>query len=142
MTSQWSEEADQVRKSLSLSPADDVTVECVAFNHMAMSRQIFKSGTFSGKKGFRFSKPLLIFNSGVHFSSGGSETLFTPLIGAVSTAGALLLLLLVALYKWKQVVYFCRSRRQGSHTLSDLLLFSHCVSSFSETKIRDPLEDH
>ncbi|XP_075888214.1 macrophage colony-stimulating factor 1 receptor 2 [Nelusetta ayraudi] len=77
MSSQWSEEAEQVKKSLPLSPADDVTVECVAFNHMAMSRQIFKSG--------------------------GHEMLFTPsLIGAVSTAGILLLMLLVALYKWKQ----------------------------------------
>lgn len=57
MSSQWSEEAEQVRKSLPLSPADDVTVECVAFNHMAMSRQIFKSGRFCGKKRFRFSKP-------------------------------------------------------------------------------------
>lgn len=109
---------------------------------MAMSRQIFKSGKFSGKNGFRFSKPLPVSNSGQYFSSGGPETLFTPsLIGAVSTAGVLLLLLLVALYKWKQV-YFFKIRRQGSHTLGDPLLFSHWVSSLSETKIRDPLEDH
>lgn len=126
VTSQWSEEAEQVRKSFSLSPADDVTVECVAFNHMAMSRQIFKSGMFSGTKGFRFPKRFPVSNSGLHFSSGGPETLFTPsLIGAVSTAGVLLLLLLVALYKWKQV-YFC-CRLQGSHTLRDPLLFSYCV---------------
>lgn len=132
VTSQLSEEAEQVRKSFSLSPADDVTVECVAFNHMAMSRQIFKSGMFSGKKGFRFLKRFPVSNSGLYCSSGGPETLFTPsLIGAVSTAGVLLLLLLVALYKWKQV-YYC-SRLQGSHTLRDLLLFSYCVSSFSET---------
>lgn len=56
-----------MRKSLSLPSADDVTVECVAFNHMAMSRQIFKSRKFSGKESFRFAKLLPVSNAGIYF---------------------------------------------------------------------------
>lgn len=66
--------------------------------------------------------------------------LFTPsLIGAVSTAGILLLMLLVALYKWKQV-YFCGSGSRGKRrivaTLREPLLFSDCVIFFRNLNTR------
>ncbi|KAI3374081.1 hypothetical protein L3Q82_022647, partial [Scortum barcoo] len=70
---------EEVRKHLSLplSPGDDVTVECVAYNHMGVSRHVFHSR--------------------------GPQTLLTwPLIGALSAAAVLLWLLLVVFYKWRQ----------------------------------------
>ncbi|XP_044078450.1 macrophage colony-stimulating factor 1 receptor 2 isoform X2 [Siniperca chuatsi] len=78
VTSQEQEE-EEVRKHLTLplSLGDDVTVECVTYNHMGVSREVFNPR-----------KP---------------QTFFTPaLIGALSTAAVLLLLLLVVFYKWRQ----------------------------------------
>lgn len=52
--------------------------------------------------------------------AGAPEAFFTPaLIGAVSTAGVLFLLLLVAMYKWKQV-----------YVIHILLLFNTHAESF------------
>ncbi|XP_054481705.1 macrophage colony-stimulating factor 1 receptor 2-like [Anoplopoma fimbria] len=63
--------------TLPLSPGDDVTVECVAYNQMGESREVFNH-----RKDLSF---------------------FTPaLIGALSSALLLLLLLLVVFYKWRQ----------------------------------------
>ncbi|CAJ1063162.1 macrophage colony-stimulating factor 1 receptor 2-like [Xyrichtys novacula] len=71
-------EEEQVRSHLSLPVSDDdVTVECVAFNQVGESRQVFTA---------REARPL-----------------FSPLlIGALSTAGVFLLLLLVLFYRWRQ----------------------------------------
>ncbi|XP_034539511.1 macrophage colony-stimulating factor 1 receptor 2-like [Notolabrus celidotus] len=73
------EEEEQVRTHLSLppSPADDVTVECVAYNQEGMSRQVFMAR-----------RPHLLMSP--------------ILIGALSAAAVLLLLLLVVFYKLRQ----------------------------------------
>ncbi|XP_070712121.1 macrophage colony-stimulating factor 1 receptor 2 [Pempheris klunzingeri] len=73
---------EEVRSHLTLplSPADDVTVECVAYNHVGESRDVFNP-SFTREP----------------------QTFFTPaLIGALSAAAVLLLLLLVIFYKWRQ----------------------------------------
>ncbi|KAM9348481.1 macrophage colony-stimulating factor 1 receptor 2 [Symphorus nematophorus] len=80
VTSQEEEEEEEVRKQLSLplSHGDDVTMECVAYNNVGVSRQVFSPRS-----------PPAMF--------------FTPaLIGALSAAAILLLLLLVVFYKWRQ----------------------------------------
>uniref|UniRef100_A0A4W6E6W1 receptor protein-tyrosine kinase n=1 Tax=Lates calcarifer TaxID=8187 RepID=A0A4W6E6W1_LATCA len=70
------EEEEEVRRHLPLSAGDQL-VECVAYSEMGESRDVF-----------RLREP---------------ETLFAPaLIGAVSVAAVLLLLLLVVFYKWRQ----------------------------------------
>lgn len=110
---------------------------------MAMSRQIFKSGKFSRKICFGFFKPLRVSNSGrcfflrrprnalYSFSDWGCEHCRCPPAAAPGCPVQVETGLFLQMYMG-----------QGSHTLRDLLLFSHCVSSFSETKIRNPLEDH
>ncbi|XP_053296784.1 macrophage colony-stimulating factor 1 receptor 2 [Pleuronectes platessa] len=75
VTSQKEEEA--VRTHLPLPADNDVTVECVAFNELGESRQVFSPG-----------EPPLFFT--------------LPLIGALTSAAVLLLLLLVVSYKWRQ----------------------------------------
>ncbi|KAL7390564.1 hypothetical protein ABVT39_023306 [Epinephelus coioides] len=77
VTSQEEEEEVRTRLSVPVSPADDVTVECVAYNQMGESRHVFN---------FR-----------------ETERIFTlPLIGALSTAVFLFLLSSVFFYKWIQ----------------------------------------
>ncbi|XP_035522659.1 macrophage colony-stimulating factor 1 receptor 2-like [Morone saxatilis] len=76
VTSQEEEEEVRNHLSLPLSPAGDVTVECVAYNHMGVSHKVF------------------------HPRSAGEPQ--TALIGALSAAAVLLLLLLVVFYKWRQ----------------------------------------
>lgn len=59
MTSQTDEEEEEIRKHLSLplSPGGDITVECVAFNHVGQSRKVFgfresqRRNTFLGEPG-------------------------------------------------------------------------------------------
>ncbi|XP_074528112.1 macrophage colony-stimulating factor 1 receptor 2 [Halichoeres trimaculatus] len=73
------EEEEEVRTHLSLpsSHADDVTVECVASNQVGESRQVFTTR-----------KPRLLFSA--------------PLIGALSVAAILFVLLLALLYRWRK----------------------------------------
>ncbi|XP_068187204.1 macrophage colony-stimulating factor 1 receptor 2 isoform X2 [Antennarius striatus] len=79
VTSQEDEDKQEVRKHLTLplSFGDDVTVECVAYNHLGEFRDVF--------------------NPQVQ-----SQFLSTALIGALSAAAVLFLLLLVVIYKWRQ----------------------------------------
>ncbi|XP_073335314.1 macrophage colony-stimulating factor 1 receptor 2 [Pagrus major] len=77
VTSQVDEEEVRKHLTLPLSAGNDVTAECVAYNHVGKSREIFYPRQ--------------------------PKTLFTqPLIGALSAAAVLLLLLLVVFYKWRQ----------------------------------------
>ncbi|XP_041807711.1 macrophage colony-stimulating factor 1 receptor 2 [Chelmon rostratus] len=76
------EEVEEVRTylTLSLSPGDDVTVECVAYNHVGVSRTVFNPR-----------------------SAGEPPEFFMPALnGALSAVAVLLLLLLVVFYKWRQ----------------------------------------
>ncbi|XP_040907253.1 macrophage colony-stimulating factor 1 receptor 2 [Toxotes jaculatrix] len=74
------EEEELVRKHLLLSAGDDVTVECVAYNEIGQSNDVINLRSKREPPGF-----------------------FTPaLIGALSTAGVLFLLLWIVLYKWRQ----------------------------------------
>ncbi|XP_026166095.1 macrophage colony-stimulating factor 1 receptor 2 isoform X2 [Mastacembelus armatus] len=78
------DEKEEVRRQLALSPGDDVTIECVAYNEIGESRDVFV--------------PLAL---GLDLKP--STSLFTPaLIGALSATAVLLLLLLVVFYKWRQ----------------------------------------
>ncbi|XP_020510956.2 macrophage colony-stimulating factor 1 receptor 2 [Labrus bergylta] len=79
VTSQEGEEEEQVRTHLSLplSPSDDVTVECVAYNQVGESRQVLSAR-----------EPPTFFSH--------------ALIGALSAAAGLLLLSLILFYKWRQ----------------------------------------
>ncbi|KAM4619751.1 macrophage colony-stimulating factor 1 receptor 2 [Polymixia lowei] len=82
-TTSCSEEEETQRQLFLPWTSDDVTVECVAFNHMGTSRNIFISYALA--------------------ASRGTPTFFTlNLIGASIAATALFLLLLVVLYKYKQ----------------------------------------
>lgn len=79
VTSQEDEERQEIRTHLSfpLSPADDVTVECVASNQVGASRGVLS-----------YREP---------------GVLLTPaLIGSLSAAAVLFLLLLAICYKWRQ----------------------------------------
>ncbi|XP_030294083.1 macrophage colony-stimulating factor 1 receptor 2-like isoform X1 [Sparus aurata] len=76
VTSQEGEEEVRIHLTLPLS-AGDVTVECVAYNDVGESREIFNPR-----------QPKIFFTQ--------------PLIGALSAAAVLLLLLLVVFYKWRQ----------------------------------------
>nr|XP_020446637.1 macrophage colony-stimulating factor 1 receptor 2-like [Monopterus albus] len=77
------EEEEEVTRHLPLSPGDDVTVECAAYNKVGMSRDIFK--------------PLLLG------PVVKPPALVTPaLTGLLSAVAILLLLLLVVFYKWRQ----------------------------------------
>uniref|UniRef100_UPI0037E8F8A4 macrophage colony-stimulating factor 1 receptor 2 n=1 Tax=Semicossyphus pulcher TaxID=241346 RepID=UPI0037E8F8A4 len=71
------EEEVSTHLSLPLSTADDVTAECVASNQVGESRQVFTSR-----------EPHLFFSR--------------ALIGSLSVAAILLLLLLLTFYKWRQ----------------------------------------
>ncbi|KAM3601205.1 uncharacterized protein V6R79_009021 [Siganus canaliculatus] len=71
------EEEVQEHLRLAASPGDDVTVECVSSNQEGVSRRVHF-----------VRKPLTVFSP--------------PLIGALSSAAALFLLLLVVCYKWRQ----------------------------------------
>ncbi|KAK2827898.1 hypothetical protein Q5P01_018932 [Channa striata] len=73
-------EEEEVKRHLSFSPGYDLTVECVSYNKIGESRDVFN--------------PRFV---------GEPPTLFSPaLIGAFSAAAVLLLLLLIVSYKWKQ----------------------------------------
>ncbi|XP_068600093.1 macrophage colony-stimulating factor 1 receptor 2 [Brachionichthys hirsutus] len=79
VTSQEDEDKQEVRKHLTLplSLGDDVTVECVAYNHLGESRDVFNPP-----------EP--------------QTSLRLLLTGALSAAAVLLLLLLIVIYKWRQ----------------------------------------
>ncbi|XP_070839903.1 macrophage colony-stimulating factor 1 receptor 2 [Chaetodon trifascialis] len=82
VTSQKEEEEVREHLTLPLSPDDDVTVECVAYNHVGVSRQVVPR------------KPR---------SVGEPPVFFMPALnGALSAVAVLLLLLLVVFYKWRQ----------------------------------------
>ncbi|XP_034033446.1 macrophage colony-stimulating factor 1 receptor 2 [Thalassophryne amazonica] len=77
LSQQQNEEESWKQVTVRLSPADDVTVECVAYNHVGVSR-----------------------HAAVYYEP---RWFFMPaLIGALTAAVVLFLLLLVVSYKWKQ----------------------------------------
>lgn len=102
---------DSVRKLLSLPPSSggDVTAECIASNHMGAVSKVFHHRMLLENTTVAYFQSHIwadvIKNKICLFCfPGGRHTAFMPaLIGAVSTAAILFLLLLVVFYKWRQV---------------------------------------
>lgn len=106
MTSQRDDES--VRKHLNLPPSSggDVTVECVARNQMGAFRKVFHHRMLLENIAVVFysASRMNQHKNAPFYFSGKLHTAFMPaLIGAVSTAAILFLLLLVVFYKWRQV---------------------------------------